>query len=148
MKRKTKCRNTKLPHRISVKTEQKRKIQLNKQKIILFWETRHKTGIKGATPEDLKRTITTYLEKTKNQPTRLKNVFASIREKAVAKKCLAMEGLLAEATALLQILINVQKFRRSNYFCSTKGQALRDRILWDPSHFSRHIGIQRSQKFI
>jgi ferritin-like metal-binding protein YciE len=57
--------------------------------------------IKGATSEDLKQTISTHLEETKNQITRLESVFASIGEKAVAKKCLAMEGLLKEATELL-----------------------------------------------
>jgi ferritin-like metal-binding protein YciE len=57
--------------------------------------------IKGATSEDLKQTITTHLEETKNHVTRLESVFESLDEKASAKKCLAMEGLLNEATELL-----------------------------------------------
>src|SRR6187402_1543248 len=72
----------------------------------IYWAEKHLAAalpkmIKGATSEDLKQTITTHLEETKNQITRLENVFASISEKAVAKKCLAMEGLLKEATELL-----------------------------------------------
>jgi ferritin-like metal-binding protein YciE len=72
----------------------------------IYWAEKHLASalpkmIKGATSEDLKQTISTHLEETKNQITRLESVFASIGEKAVAKKCLAMEGLLKEATELL-----------------------------------------------
>jgi ferritin-like metal-binding protein YciE len=72
----------------------------------IYWAEKHLATalpklIKGATSEDLKQTITTHLEETKNQITRLETVFASVGEKAAAKKCLAMEGLLAEATELL-----------------------------------------------
>src|ERR1700709_2421981 len=72
----------------------------------IYWAEKHLAAalpklIKGATSEDLKQTITTHLEETKNQITRLESVFASIGEKAQAKKCLAMEGLLKEATELL-----------------------------------------------
>jgi len=72
----------------------------------IYWAEKHLAAalpkmIKGATSEDLKQTISTHLEETKNQIARLESVFASIGEKAVAKKCLAMEGLLKEATELL-----------------------------------------------
>lgn len=72
----------------------------------MYWAEKHLAGalpklIKGATSEDLKQTITNHLEETKNHVTRLESVFASVGEKAAAKKCLAMEGLLAEATELL-----------------------------------------------
>ena len=72
----------------------------------IYWAEKHLAAalpkmIKGATSEDLKQTITTHLEETKNQITRLENVFESVGEKAAAKKCLAMEGLLKEATELL-----------------------------------------------
>jgi ferritin-like metal-binding protein YciE len=72
----------------------------------IYWAEKHLASalpklIKGATLEDLKQTITTHLEETRNHVTRLESVFASIGEKAVSKKCLAMEGLLNEATKLL-----------------------------------------------
>lgn len=72
----------------------------------IYWAEKHLAAalpkmIKGATSEDLKQTITTHLEETKNQITRLENVFESVGEKAAAKKCLAMEGLLKEANELL-----------------------------------------------
>jgi ferritin-like metal-binding protein YciE len=72
----------------------------------IYWAEKHLAAalpklIKGATSDDLKQTITTHLEETKNHVTRLESVFASLGEKAAAKKCLAMEGLLAEATELL-----------------------------------------------
>jgi ferritin-like metal-binding protein YciE len=73
----------------------------------IYWAEKHLAAalpkmIKGATSEDLKQTITTHLEETRNQITRLESVFASVGEKAVAKKCLAMEGLLKEAAELLE----------------------------------------------
>lgn len=73
----------------------------------IYWAEKHLAValpklIKGATSEDLKQTITTHLEETKNQITRLESVFNAVGEKAVAKKCLAMEGLLKEATELLE----------------------------------------------
>ena len=72
----------------------------------IYWAEKHLAAalpkmIKGATSEDLKQTISNHLEETKNQVTRLESVFASIGEKPAAKKCLAMEGLLKEATELL-----------------------------------------------
>jgi ferritin-like metal-binding protein YciE len=72
----------------------------------IYWAEKHLASalpkmIKGATSEDLKTTITNHLEETKNHVVRLESVFESIGEKAVAKKCLAMEGLLKEATELL-----------------------------------------------
>lgn len=73
----------------------------------IYWAEKHLASalpkmIKGATSEDLKTAITDHLEETKNHVTRLESVFASIGEKATAKKCLAMEGLLKEATELLE----------------------------------------------
>jgi ferritin-like metal-binding protein YciE len=72
----------------------------------LYWAEKHLVAalpkmIKEATSEELKQTITNHLEETKNHVTRLESVFESIGEKAAAKKCLAMEGLLKEATELL-----------------------------------------------
>src|ERR1700761_3819328 len=71
----------------------------------IYWAEKHLAAalpklIKGATSKDLKQTITTHLEETKNQIDRLESVFNSVGEKAAAKKCLAMEGLLKEATEL------------------------------------------------
>ena len=72
----------------------------------IYWAEKHLAAalpkmIKGATSEELKQTIANHLEETKNHVTRLESAFESIGEKAVAKKCLAMEGLLKEATELL-----------------------------------------------
>jgi ferritin-like metal-binding protein YciE len=72
----------------------------------IYWAEKHLAAalpklIKGATSEDLKQTITTHLEETKGQITRLESIFELLGEKAAAKKCLAMEGLLKEATELL-----------------------------------------------
>jgi len=57
----------------------------------IYWAEKHLAAalpklIKGATSEDLKQTITTHLEETKNHVTRLESVFASVGEKVAAKK--------------------------------------------------------------
>jgi ferritin-like metal-binding protein YciE len=72
----------------------------------MYWAEKHLASalpkmIKGATSEELKQTITDHLEETKNQVTRLESVFNSVGEKAAAKKCLAMEGLLKEADEIM-----------------------------------------------
>jgi ferritin-like metal-binding protein YciE len=72
----------------------------------IYWAEQHLAKalpkmIKGATSEDLKKTISDHLEQTKNHVTRLESAFESIGEKAKPVKCLAMEGLLKEAEELL-----------------------------------------------
>jgi ferritin-like metal-binding protein YciE len=72
----------------------------------IYWAEQHLAKAlpkmsKGATSEDLKKTIETHLEETKNQITRLESVFESVGEKAKAVKCEAMAGLLKEAEELL-----------------------------------------------
>lgn len=53
--------------------------------------------IKNATSKELIDALTSHLSETKNQVTRLEQVFESIDKKATAKKCDAMEGLIKEA---------------------------------------------------
>lgn len=57
---------------------------------------------KNATNANLINAINSHLEVTKNQVTRVEEVFESIGEKAVAKKCDAMDGLLKEAEGILE----------------------------------------------
>ena len=68
----------------------------------LYWAEKALTKaipklIKNATSEELIDALTSHLEETKNQVTRLEQVFESIGKKASAKKCEAMEGLIKEA---------------------------------------------------
>ena len=58
--------------------------------------------IKKATDEKLKEALTGHLKETKYQVTRLEDVFSSIGEKAVAKKCEAMVGLTKEAEEIME----------------------------------------------
>lgn len=58
--------------------------------------------IKNATSTELVEALTHHLEETGNQITRLEEVFESIDKKAVAKKCEAMDGLLREATEIME----------------------------------------------
>lgn len=58
--------------------------------------------IKSATSQKLNDALTSHLTETKNQLTRLEQVFESIDKKATAKKCEAMEGLIQEAEDILE----------------------------------------------
>jgi ferritin-like metal-binding protein YciE len=58
--------------------------------------------IKNATSQELIDTLTSHLAETAIQATRLEQVFESINQKAVAKKCEAMEGLIKEAEELME----------------------------------------------
>lgn len=58
--------------------------------------------IKNATSPELAEALTEHLEITEEQVTRLEDVFSSIGEKAVAKKCEAMTGLVKEAEEIMK----------------------------------------------
>ncbi len=57
---------------------------------------------KNATTERLVMAIEDHLGVTENQITRLEEVFAIVGEKAVAKKCDAMEGLIKEGEGIME----------------------------------------------
>lgn len=57
---------------------------------------------KNATNENLISAIADHLEVTKNQVARLEQVFEIIGEKAAAKKCDAMAGLIEEAGGIVE----------------------------------------------
>jgi ferritin-like metal-binding protein YciE len=58
--------------------------------------------IKNATSQELTDALTSHLAETKNQVTRLEQVFESLGKKATAKKCDAMEGLVKEAEEIME----------------------------------------------
>jgi ferritin-like metal-binding protein YciE len=58
--------------------------------------------VKNATTDELVEALKAHLEETKNHVIRLEQVFEAIGEKAVAKKCLAMEGLINEAQEIME----------------------------------------------
>lgn len=58
--------------------------------------------VKKATSEELITALENHLEETKNQVTRLEEVFESIDKKASAKKCDAMAGLIEEAEGIME----------------------------------------------
>lgn len=73
----------------------------------IYWAEQHLVKAlpkmsKGATSDELKNAIDEHTEQTKGHVARLEQVFESIGEKAKAVKCEAMEGLLKEATELLE----------------------------------------------
>lgn len=57
---------------------------------------------KNATNRGLISTIKEHLAVTEKQVTRLEDVFANLGEKAVARKCEAMEGLIKEGESILE----------------------------------------------
>lgn len=56
---------------------------------------------KNATSEELRSSIEMHLTETQNQITRLEQVFELVGEKATAKKCEAMEGLVEEGKEMM-----------------------------------------------
>jgi len=58
--------------------------------------------IRGASSADLKAAIEEHLAVTKEQVTRLEEVFSHLDEKAKAKHCKGMQGLLEEGAECLQ----------------------------------------------
>jgi ferritin-like metal-binding protein YciE len=58
--------------------------------------------IRGAASAELKQAIQEHLEVTKGQVTRLEEVFSHLDEKAKAKHCKGMEGLLQEGAECLE----------------------------------------------
>ena len=57
---------------------------------------------KNATSENLVKAINDHLAVTQEQVTRLEKVFSLVGEKAVAKKCDAMEGLIKEGESIME----------------------------------------------
>lgn len=73
----------------------------------IFWAEKALTDaipkmIEKATSEELVAALEGHLEETKEQITRLEQVFKSINMKPVAKKCEAMAGLMKEAEAIME----------------------------------------------
>jgi ferritin-like metal-binding protein YciE len=72
----------------------------------IYWAEKHLAKAlpkmaKAATSDELRTAIEDHLAETENQITRLEGVFESIGEKAAAKKCDAMEGLLKEGDSIV-----------------------------------------------
>ena len=72
----------------------------------IYWAEKHLAKAlpkmaKAATSDELREAITKHQGETENHITRLESAFEAIGEKAVAKKCLAMEGLLKEADEIV-----------------------------------------------
>lgn len=57
---------------------------------------------KAASSEDLRDGFEKHLEQTKSQVQRLETIFQSLNENPKGKKCVAMEGLVKEASEVMQ----------------------------------------------
>lgn len=57
---------------------------------------------KGATSEELRSSIELHITETENQIKRLEQVFEMLGQKATAKKCEAMEGLVEEGKSMME----------------------------------------------
>jgi ferritin-like metal-binding protein YciE len=73
----------------------------------IYWAEKHLVKAlpkmqKAATSEELRNAIADHLEVTKQHVERLEQVFEMVGEKAVAKKCEAMEGLVQEGNGVIE----------------------------------------------
>jgi ferritin-like metal-binding protein YciE len=91
----------------STKKESKFKELFIDQLKDIYWAEKHLVKAlpkmsKGATSSKLVKAIDKHLEETKEQVTRLEEVFKLMDEKPQAKKCDAMDGLVKEAESILE----------------------------------------------
>lgn len=88
-----------------MKSSQLMKLFVHELKDIYWAEKALKNAIpkmiKNATSKELIKALESHLEETEGQIDRLEKVFKSIEEKAVAKKCEAMAGLINEASEIM-----------------------------------------------
>jgi ferritin-like metal-binding protein YciE len=73
----------------------------------IYWAEKHLTKAlpkmqKAATSEELQNAFASHLEQTEEHVTRLEKVFELLDEKAQAKKCDAMAGLVEEAQGVIE----------------------------------------------
>ncbi|MDB5278596.1 MAG: ferritin-like protein [Ferruginibacter sp.] len=73
----------------------------------IYWAEKHLTKAlpkmaKAAMSEELRDAITEHLEVTKTHVSRLEQVFGLLGQKAQAKKCDAMEGLVKEGESIVE----------------------------------------------
>ena len=81
----------------------------------IYWAEKHLVKAlpkmqKAASSEELQQAIGNHIEQTKVHVTRLEEVFGLLDEKAVAKKCDAMAGLVEEGR------IHCRGYRRRNCY--------------------------------
>ena len=91
---------------VNMKANHFHKLFLDELKDI-YWAEKHLTKnlpklAKGVTTEDLEEAFNNHLEETNEQVVKLERIFEILGEKAVAKKCDAMEGLVEEAMGILE----------------------------------------------
>ena len=73
----------------------------------IYWAEKHLTKAlpkmaKAATSEQLKSAFETHLAQTETHVERLEQVFEALGEKAEAKKCEAMDGLVKEGNSIVE----------------------------------------------
>jgi len=73
----------------------------------IYWAEKHLLKAlpkmqKAATAEELRNALEEHLEVTKTHITRLEEAFKQMGEKAVAKKCDAMEGITKEGDSIIE----------------------------------------------
>jgi ferritin-like metal-binding protein YciE len=73
----------------------------------IYWAEKHIVKTlpklhKAATSQSLKQAFANHLEETKGHVTRLERAFEILGEKAQAKKCEAMEGIIKEGDSIIE----------------------------------------------
>jgi ferritin-like metal-binding protein YciE len=73
----------------------------------IYWAEKHIVTTlpkmaKAATSSELKDAFNNHLEETKGHVTRLEEAFKALGEKAVAKKCDAMDGIIKEGASIIE----------------------------------------------
>jgi len=103
---KTKSKSTNKNQITSADSERLQELFIDGLKDI-YWAEKHLTKAlnkmsKNATSDELKAALDNHLTETEEQVSRLEQVFEQVGKKAQAKKCAAMEGLIAEADEIIE----------------------------------------------
>ncbi|MFD2163721.1 ferritin-like domain-containing protein [Paradesertivirga mongoliensis] len=101
-----KTQNSKTSNESSIQESGLKTLFIDELKDIL-WAEKHLLKAlpkmaKGATSEELRSSIEMHITETENQITRLQQVFELVGQKATAKKCEAMEGLVEEGKSMME----------------------------------------------
>ncbi len=104
--------------------------------------------IKSATSDDLISALEDHLQQTREQVTRLENVFKAIDKKSTTIKCDAMEGLIAEATEMMEDCEKGPKCDAGIIFATQKIEHYEIATYGTLRKFAETLGLKVAEKLL
>lgn len=104
--------------------------------------------IKSASSDDLISALEDHLQQTREQVTRLDNVFKTIDKKPTTIKCDAMEGLIAEATEMMEDCEKGPKCDAGIIFATQKIEHYEIATYGTLRKFAETLGLKVAEKLL